>query len=581
METDLNVELQRGDEEINELFSNLETKQHVANLLEIPLSNLEYHIHVNEVKSYYDTFTIPKNITEDREIDSPNPPLIILQQKLNKVFRLVYSPKASTHGFCDNRSVVSNARKHVGKEYVLNVDIREFFPSIHFGRVRGMLMSWPYKVGREAATTLAQICCYKERLPQGAPTSPVLSNMICASLDSSLINLAKENRCVYTRYADDITFSTTVDPFPRGLAYYDENNHLQLGGELSKIFEDEDFEVNLQKLHLQHSDQRQEVTGLVVNEKLNVKREFMREVRAMLHAWEQYGLEDAASTFFAEYDTKRRNPENPNPDFEDIVRGKVEFIGSVRGKHDHIYRRMLSKIADLSDKFTIDEAPPPEREVSIFIRTEGETDWIHMREALKVLQKQDKYKRISISFEEFTEGRGGTELKKIMHNSGGLEDFDIELFIYDSDDESINKDVTDEGSIYKYWSDGKYAMTLPIPDHRSALSGVCIEHYYKDEDIISKDENDRRLFLSKEFDDESLRNKNNQDINLALKGEAQKKDDHIIDDEVYNREGENISLSKKNFSEMVSSKPEEFDFEYFHTIFNIINEIAQEWLDRQ
>lgn len=581
METDLNVDLQRGDEEIKKYFEHLETKQHVANLLETPLSNLKYHIHVNEVKSYYDTFTIPKNFTEDREIDSPNPPLIILQQKLNNIFRLVYSPKASTHGFCDNRSVVSNARKHVGKKYVLNVDIKEFFPSIHFGRVRGMLMSWPYKVGKEAATTLAQICCYKKRLPQGAPTSPVLSNMVCASLDSNLINLAKENRCVYTRYADDITFSTTIDPFPRGLAYYDDDDRLQLGAELSRIFEEEDFEVNLKKLHLQHSDQRQEVTGLVVNEKLNVKREFLREVRAMLHAWEQYGLEGAASTFFAEYDTKRRNPENPLPDFEDIVRGKVEFIGSVRGKHDHIYRRMLSKLANLSDKFTLDEAPPPEREVSILIRTEGETDWIHMREALKSLQKQDKYERIDISFEEFSEGRGGTKLKNIMQHSDGPDNSDIELYIYDSDDESTNKDVTDEGSIYKYWSDNKYAMILPIPDHRPTLPGACIEHYYKDEDLKSKDENNRRLFLSKEFNQDSLRHKNNRDINLALKGEAQKHDDYIIDDEVYNRDGKNISLSKKNFSEVVSSNPKDVNFDHFHNIFNVINEIAQDWLDRQ
>ena len=102
----------------------------------------------------------------------------------------------------------TNAQRHVKKKYVFNLDLENFFDQVHFGRVRGMLMKPPYGIGAEAALVIAQIACYKGKLPQGAPTSPILTNMVCAPLDTQLIRLAQKYKLHYTRYADDISFSS-------------------------------------------------------------------------------------------------------------------------------------------------------------------------------------------------------------------------------------------------------------------------------------------------------------------------------------------------------------------------------------
>ncbi|MFM7372884.1 MAG: reverse transcriptase domain-containing protein, partial [Sphaerospermopsis kisseleviana] len=109
--------------------------------------------------------------------------------------------------------MVTNAKNHCNKKFVLNLDIKDFFPTITQQRIRGVMMSPPYNLPSQIATTISHICCYEGKLPQGAPTSPIISNIVCAKLDSELRLLAKQNKCFYTRYADDITFSTIVKNF--------------------------------------------------------------------------------------------------------------------------------------------------------------------------------------------------------------------------------------------------------------------------------------------------------------------------------------------------------------------------------
>src|SRR5207302_1692057 len=142
-------------------------------------------------------------------ISAPTSSIKIIQKRLNQVLQAVYKPKAPVHGFARDRGIVSNADRHINKKVILNIDLEDFFPTIHFGRVKGVLKAPPYSLPNEVAQTLGNICCYKRALPQGAPTSPVVSNMVCVSLDSGLRHLAEEHACTYTRYADDITFSTT------------------------------------------------------------------------------------------------------------------------------------------------------------------------------------------------------------------------------------------------------------------------------------------------------------------------------------------------------------------------------------
>jgi RNA-directed DNA polymerase len=140
-------------------------------------------------------------------------------------------------------------------------------------------MACPYSCTKEVARVLAQICCHDNQLPQGAPTSPIILNMICAKLDSQLQRLAKKYQCIYTRYADDITLSTSRSRFSPHLIWFSkEAEKSVLGDDLKNIIEESGFLVNESKIRLQTSYKHQEVTGIIVNEKLNIKRKVRIQV---------------------------------------------------------------------------------------------------------------------------------------------------------------------------------------------------------------------------------------------------------------------------------------------------------------
>ena len=267
-------------------------------------------------------------------------------------------PKAPVHGFVPSRSIVTNAQQHVRKRYVFNIDLADFFGSIHFGRVRGVFRKPPYNLPANVATVLAQICCLSNKLPQGAPTSPVVSNMICARLDSQLRLLAKEKHCTYTRYADDITFSTRQTKFPRDIAYRDKEDLVSVGQRLLSIIEGNDFKINWKKVRLQHRNYSQEVTGLTVNQFPNVDRRFIRNISSMLHVWDKFGLFSARVRYQEKRieELKELQPEisaqelaeKNFPWFEDVLRGKINFIGMVKGKNDPIYLKYSDWYRELS-----------------------------------------------------------------------------------------------------------------------------------------------------------------------------------------------------------------------------------------
>jgi RNA-directed DNA polymerase len=340
---EVSVLLSQAAEQLTEQFFALRTPRDVARLLHVDYSRLVYHLYKVPTDRRYVTFQVPKRSGGSRRISAPATALKIIQQKLNQVLQCVYQPKASVHGFVRGRSILTNASKHTRKNYVLNIDLIDFFPSINFGRVRGMFMAVPYELHADVATVLAQICCFDNELPQGAPTSPIVSNMICARMDSQLQRLAREHRCHYTRYADDMTFSTRVLSFPSALASIDANGRVHVGHELSEAVHSNGFSINPKKVRLRTKYRRQQVTGLTVNKKANVDRRYVRRVRAMLHAWEKYGLEAAEHEFLTRHDVKHRNPEQDPPSFASVVRGRIEFLGMVRGRDDVIYQRFMGR----------------------------------------------------------------------------------------------------------------------------------------------------------------------------------------------------------------------------------------------
>ncbi len=216
-------------------------------------------------------------------------------------------------------------------------------------------MAKPYRLPPDVATVLSRICCYCGTLPQGAPTSPVVSNMICARLDSELKQLAIAHRCKYSRYADDITFSTYLRRFPRSLAHFEEEQkggNIRVGESLLHVIQSNGFEVNAKKIRLQHRSKRQEVTGLTSNIFPNVSRAYARQLRAMLHAWQKFGIDAAAEHFFTYYDYRVRHNASAET-FRRVAKGKIDFLGLIKGKEDRSYLSALKKYAALSPGYSL------------------------------------------------------------------------------------------------------------------------------------------------------------------------------------------------------------------------------------
>lgn len=371
--TDLNSQHNKGSslflyqncDELRESFKSLKTPRDIARLLDVSYNKLTYHISILPENERYKDFLIPKKSGQSRTISAPCTPLKILQRKLSQVLYSVYEPKSSVHGFVPNRSILTNAKRHVHKRYVLNIDLKDFFHSIHFGRVQGIFMKPPYNLPKEVAVVLAKICCYSGRLPQGAPTSPIVSNMICARMDSELRKLTVEFKCTsYTRYADDMTFSTTLSKFPVEIAYQeksgdDNSQKLILGERLSSIIQSNGFAINESKIRLQHKSQHQEVTGITVNQFPNVKRSFVREISSMLHIWDRFGLKSAEQRFRdkAAEDLKTSAYTLPSfqeiPSFKEVLRGKINFLRMVRGKDNATYLTYSEWFYELSRKEAI------------------------------------------------------------------------------------------------------------------------------------------------------------------------------------------------------------------------------------
>lgn len=170
-----------------------------------------------------------------------------------------------SHGFVKERNIITNAKIHKNKKIVLNLDLKDFFDSFHFGRIKGFFeKNKDFKFSPELATLIAQLACYNGKLPQGAPSSPLITNLICNIFDIRVLNLARKYKLNYSRYADDLTFSTNYKGFIKNLEEFKEDILLEI--------EKNGFEANMKKYRLTFQNSRQEVTGLTVNKKINVSK---------------------------------------------------------------------------------------------------------------------------------------------------------------------------------------------------------------------------------------------------------------------------------------------------------------------
>lgn len=282
----------------------------------------------------YHVFNI-QGSRKTRQISAPDERLKGLQRKISLILHQLYSPRITTHGFIKGKSVVTNAKSHLGMKYVVNIDIKDFFGTISERRIIGVLKA--IGVPPRVAKALAKICCNNGCLPQGAPSSPVLSNIIMFKFDKLLLRLCKENASIYTRYADDITISSHRPPqflFESSIPPSGKFATEALSAKIKNIFLGNGFLINEDKLHLSDSNSRKIVTGIKVNQILNVDRKFVRNIRAILFNIEKDGYKSAQAVYQGKFNKL---------DLERHVRGKISWIANVKGPADPVYRSLVER----------------------------------------------------------------------------------------------------------------------------------------------------------------------------------------------------------------------------------------------
>lgn len=344
--------------ELKQLFSEMESKSDFLALLNtvqvwmygesyhpIQLKQLTYYANPNNSADRYHTFIIRKKSGGERQINAPITGLKSILKVLNVIFQNIFEVHNAANGFVLERSIVDNAKNHLGKNYVYNLDLKDFFHSFDRKRVKGALMQEPFNLKdnkEKLAFLISSLCTHpleiNEKkinvLPQGSPTSPSLTNILCIRLDRRLNGLAKKVGAKYTRYADDITFSAPTNVFKKE----------SFQNELIRIItEDQKLEINPKKTRLQKQFHRQVVTGLTVNEKVNVPQRYVKQIRMWIYYWEKYGYLRAQELFLSDYKKDKGHTMKGVPNLANVIAGKLDFLKMVKGEGDSTYANLKNR----------------------------------------------------------------------------------------------------------------------------------------------------------------------------------------------------------------------------------------------
>ncbi len=281
------------------VFDSISELAKAAGITISDLKFLSFHRKV-ATTSHYKRFSIPKKSGGRRIISAPMPRLKsfqywILENILNKI-----PLHASANGFVVDHSILTNASHHIGKDVVINIDLKDFFPTINYARVKGLFVKSGYS--EKIAIILALICTEPEReeatldgkkyyiatgkriLPQGAPTSPAITNIICYKLDTRFKGMADKMQFAYSRYADDLSFSANGNEQVKKVQ--------QLLWRAKRIITEEGFTIHPDKVKVMRKGARQEVTGIVVNKKPGINRKMLHRFRAVIQQVSKHGLDN-------------------------------------------------------------------------------------------------------------------------------------------------------------------------------------------------------------------------------------------------------------------------------------------------
>lgn len=564
-------------------WSDIKTKKDFSDYIGVSLDALDFILE-NKInrKLYYD-FCIPKKNGKSRAISCPNDNLKLIQNKIYLklleyreylIDNCIISNKVS-HGFELKKSIITNAKLHKHKKYIINIDLEDFFTSFHFGRVCGFFeKNRNFMLPHNIAVIISKLVCKDGVLPQGAPTSPIITNFICGIFDFRVLKLAKKYKLDYSRYADDLTFSTN-NSFVK--EKYDE-----FLNDISREVLCAGFKINAYKTSFAYHTSKQVVTGLVVNDKVNVDNAYYKKVRAMAHSLYKTGkfFIDGSEGTINQLEGKFSYIHHINKKSFEIQRNNI----CAKKKNSEFDRRDKSFIEFLFYKnFYCNKKP--------LIITEGKTDVLYLKAALMNLYKEypllvenkgshfkyniSFFKKSSIINEMFDFNKdGGHTFKRVYdlycdkrskndHEKYGLlnkfniltnKSFTMPVFLL-FDNELVNKDkplynflssnnIKDKSNnlknnlFYKVFENGNlYIITNPLVNGKDECE---IEELF-DESTLSHNFSGKTLSLNKDFDT-------------------------------------SIHVGKNIFANYIYYNYKKIDFKNFRYIFDIMNDIIDEYI---
>lgn len=552
-------------------INEIKTRDELADFLKIEKKTLTYVLYKKHIESYYTSFEISKKNGGKRLIDAPKGKLRMIQKKIsNELYK--YKDEVCkeneikvniSHGFEKNKSIITNAFVHKNKKYIVNCDLENFFDSVHFGRVKGFFMKNKYfELPLEVATIIAQLTCYNGKLPQGAPTSPIISNLICNAMDYKILALAKKYRLDYTRYADDLTFSTNDKKFLENYEKFYES--------LNKIILNNGFKLNTKKTRLIYKDSKQTVTGLVVNKKINIDHEYYKRVRAMAHNLYKN------NKFYI--DGKEGNLNKLKGRF--LYINQIDKHNNKRNNKDyHKFYELNSREREFQkflffEKFYNNDKP--------IIVTEGKTDIIYIKSALKSL-----YKEYPNLIEKSQKGEYYYKIFFLKRNKW------MRFFF------NVGADGADAmKNLYSFFSNGNNKIYTNYLEYFNKLTGKTQKNpviFIFDNEIKNKDKPIKNFINYCKIDSKKITNGGYEKLNVEgklflLTHQLVKEDECEIEDlfkeEVLKHKinGKEFTRNSKfdiekfygkdHFSKYISSSYENIDFSDFRFLLDQINEIV-------
>lgn len=331
---------------------------------------INYNSNAKANTKRYTKFSIQKKTGGERIIHAPAKGLKSIQKSLNLIFQNIIDVSPAATGFVLGKSIVDNAKIHAVSIYVYNLDLKDFFPSIEAGRIWSRLQHPPFnmteKTGRKGlANTITWLCCHEMQvdrlidnnwqlvtrnvLPQGAPTSPTLTNIICEQLDFYFTAVARSFGLKYSRYADDITFSSMHNVYQKDSTHKNKKGQTFLE-ELHRIITEQKFHIKESKTRLQKDAHRQMVTGLVVNCEANVPKRYIKQLRMWLYYWEQYGYQKAEGYFMQQHLADKGHIAKGRPNMANIIGGKLNYLKMVKGEENELYLKLRGRFDNLLEK---------------------------------------------------------------------------------------------------------------------------------------------------------------------------------------------------------------------------------------